>query len=94
MFTGNHLAVGCYDGDLGYTDMWSVDMWRSDRDRYRTEEFNYNACLSDCYLKPFIGIVSTYELKCPDVVYLSYESDVMCSVYIYHHIISSPEFVN
>ena len=71
MCTGNHLAVGCYDGDLGYTAMWSVDMWRSDRNRYRTEEFNYSTCLSDCCLKPFIGIVSTCELKCLDVVYLS-----------------------
>ena len=63
MFTGNHLAVGCYDGDLGYTDMWSVNMWRLNPNRHWNAEFNYTACLSDCYLKPFSGIVSRYKLK-------------------------------
>ena len=57
--TGYPIEVGCYDGDLGYTDMWSVDLSRSLISEYSTDDFNITECFRDCARRPFIGVVST-----------------------------------
>ena len=58
MFKGYPIEVGCYDGDLGYTDMWSVDLGRWS-DEYSTYGFEITECFRDCDRRPFIGVVST-----------------------------------
>ena len=58
-YAGSPIEVGCFEGDLGYTDIWSVDLIVQTADGYQTDAFSINRCRKSCAYRPFVGIVSS-----------------------------------